>query len=89
MLCLTLFASFKNEMGDEIKVVILGDVGVGKTSLILTLVTEEFTPNPPKSLNRIGISNEVSSATEFGLTYLVDYRLKYISLIQSSSSNSM
>lgn len=60
-------------MGDEIKVVILGDVGVGKTSLILTLVTEEFTPNPPKSLNRIGISNEVSSATEFGLTYLVDY----------------
>jgi len=61
-------------MGDEIKIVILGDPGVGKTSLILTLVTEEFTPNPPKSLNRIGISNEVSSSSEVGLTYLVDYR---------------
>jgi Ras family protein T1 len=61
-------------MGDEIKIVILGDPGVGKTSLILTLVTEEFTPKVPKSLNRIGISNEVSSASEVGLTYLVDYK---------------
>ena len=61
-------------MGDEIKIVILGDVGVGKTSLISTLVTEEFSPDPPRSLNRIGISNEVSSSCDVGLTYLIDYR---------------
>ena len=60
-------------MGDEIKIVILGDAGVGKTSLILTLVTEEYSPDPPKFLNKIGISNEVSTATDIGLTYLVDY----------------
>ncbi|CBY23599.1 unnamed protein product [Oikopleura dioica] len=57
-------------MGDEVKIVILGDRGVGKTSLILTLVTEEFCSKPPRTVNRIGITSEVSSA---GLTYLVDY----------------
>ena len=61
-----------NVMGDEVKIVILGDRGVGKTSLILTLVTEEFCSKPPRTVNRIGITSDahISSA---GLTYLVDY----------------
>ena len=58
-------------MGDEVKIVILGDRGVGKTSLILTLVTEEFCSKPPRTVNRIGITSEVGSSA--GLTYLVDY----------------
>ena len=33
---------------EEIKIVVLGDPGVGKTSLILNIVTEKFNPNPPK-----------------------------------------
>ena len=63
-----------NVMGDEVKIVILGDRGVGKTSLILTLVTEEFCAKPPRTVNRIGITSEVSAKnSSAGLTYLVDY----------------
>jgi len=63
-------------MEEEIKIVVLGDPGVGKTSLILNIVTENFNTNPPKCLNRIGITNEIfanQSEQNYGMTYLIDY----------------
>lgn len=61
-------------MEEEIKIVVLGDPGVGKTSLILNIVTEKFNPNPPKYLNRIGISDEIfAPSRDHGMTYLIDF----------------
>jgi len=61
-------------MEEETKIVVLGDVGSGKTSLILNIVTEKFNPTPPKFLNRIGISNEIFAPSgNHGMTYLIDY----------------
>ena len=48
-----------------------GDPGVGKTSLILNIVTENFNTNPPKCLNRIGITNEIFANQEYSRTLTI------------------
>lgn len=46
---------------DEVRVLLVGDPGVGKTSLVYSLVNDEFEPNPPAKMADITIAAEVTS----------------------------
>lgn len=46
---------------DEVRVLLVGDPGVGKTSLVYSLVNDEFVPNPPAKMANITIPAEVTS----------------------------
>ena len=63
--------TLNNSELEIIIILITGDPGVGKTSLILNIVTENFNTNPPKCLNRIGITNEIFANQENSRTLTI------------------
>lgn len=70
-----LFHHFQNfiytQMWKDIHILLLGEPGVGKTSLILALVTEDFPEDVPSRVEEITIPAEVTP--EKVPTYIVDY----------------
>lgn len=58
-----------------VRIILLGEPGVGKTSLILSLVTEEFTEHVPPKAEEITIPADVTP--EQVPTNIVDVCRKY------------
>lgn len=56
---------------DEVRVLLLGDSGVGKTSLVYSLVNDEFASNLPARMADIAIPAEITS--ENVPLYIVDF----------------
>lgn len=67
----------------NVRILLLGDKGVGKTSIILSLVSEEFPEDVPMKAEEITIPADVTP--ELVPTHIVDYsgkiRLQYSTLI--------
>lgn len=59
-----------------VRIILLGEPGVGKTSLILSLVTEEFTEHVPPKAEEITIPADVTP--EQVPTNIVDVCRKYL-----------
>lgn len=55
----------------NVRILLLGDRGVGKTSLILSLVSEEFPDDVPAKAEEITIPADVTP--EMVPTFIVDY----------------
>lgn len=55
----------------QVRILLVGDVGVGKTSLILSLVSEEFPEDVPPKAEEITIPADVTP--EQVPTNIVDY----------------
>lgn len=58
----------------QVRILLVGDVGVGKTSLILSLVSEEFPEDVPPKAEEITIPADVTP--EQVPTNIVDYNGK-------------
>ena len=59
----------------SVRILLIGDSGTGKTSLILSLVSEEFPEHVPPKCEEITIPPDVTP--EKVPTYIVDYSGKY------------
>lgn len=55
----------------NVRILLLGDKGVGKTSIILSLVSEEFPEDVPQKAEEITIPADVTP--ELVPTHIVDY----------------
>jgi len=62
-------------MRRSVRILVVGDRSVGKTSLILSLVSEEFTEDVPPKAEEITIPADVTP--EQVPTHIVDYSGKY------------
>lgn len=52
--------SYEQPLPRTVRILLLGEPGVGKTSLILSLVTEEFTEHVPPKVEEITIPADVT-----------------------------
>lgn len=67
----------------NVRILLVGDRGVGKTSLILSLVSEEFPEDVPHRAEEITIPADVTP--EMVPTNIVDYSCKSIFLLYLKS----
>lgn len=62
----------------NVRILLVGDQGVGKTSLILSLVSEEYAEEVPSKAEEITIPADVTP--EQVPTHIVDYSSRFIFL---------
>ena len=69
-------AEFRSCSQESVRILLLGDQGTGKTSLILSLVSEEFPEYVPARCEEITIPADVTP--EKVPTHIVDYSGSYL-----------